>query len=234
MRYMGSKGRIAKHILPIILKDRKPGQWYVEPFCGGCNTLDKVDGNRIGADIHTELIAYFVALTHNWLPPKYINEDQYKHIKKANDKALKGYVGFTLSFGGKYFGSQARSLKVKGSYESLDTLNRQGYANAVKQQAALKDVVFSCCNYFELRIPQNSIIYCDPPYANTTSYSKGSFNHNLFYDWCRLQKAKGHTIFISEYAMPKDFKCVWQKTVANNLNAVQGKGKTVTEKLFTL
>lgn len=29
MKYMGSKERIAKHILPIILKDRKPEQWYV-------------------------------------------------------------------------------------------------------------------------------------------------------------------------------------------------------------
>ena len=37
MKYMGSKNRIAKYILPIILKDRLEGQWYVEPFCGGCN-----------------------------------------------------------------------------------------------------------------------------------------------------------------------------------------------------
>lgn len=35
MKYMGSKSRIAKYILPIILKDRKDGQYYVEPFCGG-------------------------------------------------------------------------------------------------------------------------------------------------------------------------------------------------------
>ena len=37
MKYMGSKNRIAKYILPIILKDRKEGQWYVEPFVGGAN-----------------------------------------------------------------------------------------------------------------------------------------------------------------------------------------------------
>lgn len=52
MKYMGSKNRIAKYILPIILKDRKECQWYVEPFVGGCNTIDKVVGNRIGSDIH--------------------------------------------------------------------------------------------------------------------------------------------------------------------------------------
>jgi DNA adenine methylase len=48
MKYMGSKRRIAKEILPIILKDRKPSQWYVEPFCGGANIIDKVDGKRLG------------------------------------------------------------------------------------------------------------------------------------------------------------------------------------------
>ena len=42
MKYMGSKARIAKHILPIILKDRKPNQWYSEPFTGGANLIDKV------------------------------------------------------------------------------------------------------------------------------------------------------------------------------------------------
>ena len=35
MKYMGSKARIANEILPIILKDRKDGQFYVEPFVGG-------------------------------------------------------------------------------------------------------------------------------------------------------------------------------------------------------
>ena len=44
MKYMGSKNRIAKHILPIILKDRKENQYYVEPFVGGANMIDKVQG----------------------------------------------------------------------------------------------------------------------------------------------------------------------------------------------
>ena len=37
MKYMGSKARIAKHILPMILKNRKEGQCYVEPFVGAAN-----------------------------------------------------------------------------------------------------------------------------------------------------------------------------------------------------
>lgn len=38
---MGSKRRIAKDILPIILENRKENQFYVEPFVGGCNLIDK-------------------------------------------------------------------------------------------------------------------------------------------------------------------------------------------------
>jgi len=43
---MGSKARFAKEILAIVLKDRKHGQWYVEPFVGGCNIIDKVQNKR--------------------------------------------------------------------------------------------------------------------------------------------------------------------------------------------
>ena len=32
MKYMGSKNRIAKHILPIMLKDRKEGQYCDPPY----------------------------------------------------------------------------------------------------------------------------------------------------------------------------------------------------------
>jgi len=43
MKYTGSKRRVAKEILPIILKDRQLNQWYVEPFVGGGN-LTSVGG----------------------------------------------------------------------------------------------------------------------------------------------------------------------------------------------
>ena len=50
MKYMGSKNRIAKEILPIMLAYRTPEMAWVEPFVGGANMIDKVDGIRIGND----------------------------------------------------------------------------------------------------------------------------------------------------------------------------------------
>ena len=47
MKYMGSKSRIAKHIVPIIQEKIKENniKTYIEPFCGGCNIIDKIQGS---------------------------------------------------------------------------------------------------------------------------------------------------------------------------------------------
>lgn len=48
MKYMGSKSKVARHIVPIIQKyidDNQP--WaYIEPFCGGCNIIDKIHARK--------------------------------------------------------------------------------------------------------------------------------------------------------------------------------------------
>jgi len=236
MRYQGGKFSIAKYIIPIILKDRYEGQTYVEPFCGGCNTLVHVPNPRIASDVHSELIAMYIKLQGGWIPPKYVNEDEYRHIEKYGEPHLKGYVGHAFSFGAKYFGTFARGLphqkqNWKGNYESITYHGGHAWNGVMRMLYKLEGVKFYNLNYTELKIPAFSIIYCDPPYKGTTGYGV-TFNHNLFYDWCRLQKAKGHAIFISEYAMPKDFKCVWSK-LKHVSSSVHGKERAL-EKLFTL
>ena len=62
---MGGKNRIAKDILPIILKDRKENQFYVEPFAGGCNVIDKVEGRRLANDKSEYLMEMWYELTQN-------------------------------------------------------------------------------------------------------------------------------------------------------------------------
>lgn len=67
MKYMGSKAKIAKYIIPIMEKERKPNMTWVEPFVGGANVIDKVKGKRIGGDNNKYLIALWQALQP--LPP---------------------------------------------------------------------------------------------------------------------------------------------------------------------
>lgn len=79
---MGSKARFAKDLLPIILKDRKPNQVYLEPFAGGMKMTDKVDGMRIANDQHEELMAMWQALIYDgWDPPQSISEEEYRYNK---------------------------------------------------------------------------------------------------------------------------------------------------------
>ncbi|WP_431107891.1 DNA adenine methylase [Winogradskyella poriferorum] len=230
MKYMGSKARFAKHLLPIILKDRKPKQSYIEPFAGGMNMIDKVDGIRIANDQHEELMAMWQALIYeNWDPPKSVSEDEYKAIKYNQDdypKHLVAYVGFN-SFGGKWFAGYRRDKQGKRDYWA------EHYRNITKQVPNLEGVVLSCKSYTELEIPENSIVYCDPPYASTTKYRDG-FDHEQFWEWCRQQSKAGHHVFISEYNAPEDFKCIWEKPAktsfswhADNLPA-----KKSVERLF--
>ena len=64
-------------ILPIILKDRKPEQWYVEPFAGGMNAICEVQGNRIANDKNLHLIAMWKGLSENRERPNDIPKELY-------------------------------------------------------------------------------------------------------------------------------------------------------------
>ena len=68
-------------------------------------------------------------------------------------------------------------------------------------------------SYLDVEIPHKPsecVIYCDPPYRDTSSYSIGKFNHDLFCDWCIIQAKAGYKVFVSEYDMPEsDFTEVW-------------------------
>ncbi len=192
MKYMGSKARFAKDLLSIILKDRMPNQAYLEPFSGGMNMIDKVDGIRIANDQHQELMAMWQALVYeNWNPPQSVSEAEYKHIKYNQDqypKHLVGYVGFN-SFGGKWFAGYRRDKEGKRDYWG------EHYRNITKQVPKLEGIILSCKSYTALEIPKQSIIYCDPPYASTTKY-RDDFEHAQFWDWCRQQSKAGHQVFI--------------------------------------
>lgn len=203
MQYLGSKNRISKYILPIILKDRKIDQFYVEPFCGGCNTIDKVTGNRIAGDSNNYLISLWIALQNGYCPPENISREYYYKIKNNKDNfapELVAFVGFLCSFGAKWFAGYA--FNKKG-----DNYASRGKRCLLKQIQKLKEVNFYNKSYHELDIPPNSIIYNDPPYENTTKY-KDEFDHKTFWDWCRTMSISGHNVYVSEYNAPTDFICI--------------------------
>jgi len=225
---MGSKRKIAKYILPIILKDRQPYQHYVEPFCGGCNILDKVSGKRIASDIDKYLIALCQEMQKENFSIPFIGEKEYYEIKNNQSNYpnwLLGYVGFQLSFGAKWFGGYRRDKAGIRDYAN------EAQQNLRAQQNLIKGVEFYCCNYWELEIPENSIIYCDPPYANSTKYKNG-FDHTKFWDWCEKKAKEGYSIFVSEYSAPSNWVSIWKKEMVVGLDVKTT--KIETENLFIL
>ena len=233
MKYMGSKNRIAKYILPIILKDRKPNQYYVEPFVGGGNMIDKVDGLRIGADANKYLIAMWNGLQNGLDKPMEIPKELYSRARteynngtniEFNDFMI-GWIGWMGSFNGRFFDGG-----YSGKTETRNYIDEQ-IRNTLKQVESIRDVNFIHSDYKNLELPKNSIIYCDIPYKDTKQYATSKeFNHNEFWEWCREKSKEGHQVFISEYSAPEDFECVWSMEVTNSMNTT--KTTRPIEKLF--
>ena len=167
--------------------------------------------------------------SRKWLDAPYsLSEEEYKHIKNNKDsypKELVAWVGFAISFGGKWFGGYSKNSKG-------DDYVARAYRSAEKQFPNLQGIKFAHKSVFDLTLPKQCTIYCDPPYVGTTAY-KDAFNHDKFYDWCRKKHEEGHNVFISEYYMPDDFICVWEKEVTMKLSKDSNTDVRV-EKLFTL
>lgn len=97
----------------------------------------------------------------------------------------------------------------------------------------MNNVIFKSCDYKDLEIPLNSVVYCDIPYQGTKQYSTSKdFNYDNFFGWCREYAAKGVTLLLSEYNAPSDFQCIWSKEITNSLN--QKNTYKPIEKLFIL
>lgn len=225
---MGSKNRISKYIVPLMTACRVPGQWWVEPFVGGGNIIDKVDGNRLGADINKYAIDALISIRDyiDNLPKTnaQFTENDYKELRKSDTYRHKGYAGFAFSYGGKWLGGWRRDKTGKRDYVA------ESFKNAVKQSPNLQNVRFIHSAYYDLQIPPHSLIYCDPPYKGTTGYNN-TFDHELFWKWCVDRSKEGHIVFISEYNAPGEFSCIWEKGIVSSLTQDTG-SKRGTEKLF--
>ena len=218
MKYMGSKRRIAKHLLPIMVgvaQSRGIAKW-VEPFVGGGNMIDKVPPSfeRIGYDLNKHAIMAMIDIRDRAADlPDSVTEQEYNDMKGLPAASVTSWVRFACAYAGIF------ETKLASGGENKDGTPRNYAAeakrNALKQQSLLQGVQFTHGCYQDLDVA-NALIYCDPPYANTAGYKTGDFNHDEFFDWCRAQAAKGNVVFVSEYNAPADFICLWQGEIKTN------------------
>lgn len=213
---MGSKSRIAKYIVPIIQREiDRTGHGYWEPFCGGCNIIDKISAtSKTASDVHPHLIAMWQKLQSDtsWIPET-ISYEEYADVRDHPDQYpdwYVGWVGFVASYNGRYFdGGYAKTIISKTGVER--NYYNEAKRNILAQVPNILDVKLSCIDYRKVS-PENLIVYCDPPYSGAKGFSTGSFDTAEFWDIMR-EWSENNVVLISEQSAPEDFSCIWQQGV---------------------
>lgn len=236
MKYMGSKSRIKKYIIPILQKiiDNNNIELFVDIFCGGCNIIDSIKcKERVANDIATPLISMWKGLLNGNKLPEEISKELYDDIRsnKNTDKYPDWYigaVGYLASYNGRYFdGGYAKPVIEKGRIRNY---YKEAKNNIEKQLSLLKDVIFTNNDYKNIELLPNSLIYCDIPYQNTKQYLYSKdFNYEEFWNWVRIN-SKNNIIIVSELQAPDDFVCIWEQEVSRSIKT-KDKSKAL-EKLF--
>ena len=242
MKYMGSKARIAKHIVPIIQKyiDDNNITTYIEPFVGGANVIDKIKcKQRIGSDKNQYLIALLQRVQAGQHLYEAVDKELYNQARTAFNQGNTsefedwqvGNIGFIASFNGRWFdGGYAKPgyEKTKNGLRFRDYYN-EAKNNLLKQAPDLKGIEFMCRDYTEVN-PKGCLVYCDPPYQGTKQYANAmTFDYDVFWDTMR-KWSENNIVIISEEHAPDDFSCIWEQEVSRSIKA-DDKSKSV-EKLF--
>jgi len=257
MKYLGGKQRLGKHLEPVLkqllMKYMETGHectGYLEPFCGSCGVLRKMTqlpgGIKTWAnDYHSDLIQMWKEVqTGTFVYPPSVSEEEYFAAKAlTSPSAMKSFVGFGMSFGGRFFGAYAHKY-INAKKEDFC----KEMTNSLQRAAPLiKDVEFTNKSYLDFS-PEGMFIYCDPPYAFTKFPIKyrrdvkkyDVFDTDLFWETMR-KWSMTNLVVVSEIVAPPDFTEIWNmnrhRSACNSLktgkkNAEEGDDFTKSEKLF--
>lgn len=246
---MGSKNRVAKYIVPILEQAyfENNCEIFIDACCGGCNLIDKINPEipRYANDINKYLIEMFKGLQKGLVYPTDIDkglydlardvyngkEVRFEHLMNMTDDLI-GWIGWMGSYNGRFFdgGYSGHNVKIKdGKYRDYIGENIK---NITQQLPNLRGVVFSNKSLFDIKPTKKSLIYFDIPYKGTKQYDVSkNFDYEKFYRFCEELKQEGHTVVVSEYNMPDNFKCIWEMELNTHMNQKTEKRR---EKLFTL
>jgi len=235
MAYVGGKARSSDHIIDILNNPMFDNINYIEPFVGYCHILRRVVNKRsyTAYDNNDLVIELFKGVQQDKPYPR-ISKKKYHELKiKCQHERVKpsfecAIGAFTYSYNGKQWGGYAPKSK-DGVHNYLK--QRLTYYNSLKHNTTFMNTLFSTKDYRNIKLPNKpALIYCDPPYRDTTQYGT-VFDSDEF--WERMRKwSKHHYVIISEYKAPSDFICVSKKKKAITLNNKRDKTTYKYEKVF--
>ena len=233
MKYVGSKARLSKEIIPIINKLIQVNniEEYIEPFVGGANLIENVKcKSKKGYDSNEYLIEMWRALQNGYIPPLEYTKEEYINVKdniESYPKELVGIVGFCATYNAGWFRRWGGTAITKS--DQVRNYYNEAIRNIQKQVPKIMDVEFIHSDYEELEFDK-CLIYCDPPYESS-SYEmyKDKFDHIKYWDKVR-EWSKTNIVLCSEYSAPDDFICIFEKQLTTTFDNKQRKKDT--EKLF--
>ena len=97
----------------------------------------------------------------------------------------------------------------KNRIERLQQLELLGQLQQLQQLQPLERLELHNKSYKDFSHLENTIIYLDPPYENTSGYHGEIFNHKELYNWAH-EMSKRNIVLISSYEITDDrFECVY-------------------------
>src|SRR5688572_13255602 len=113
MMYKGGKSMIAKDIAVELVKNGFEN--YYEPFLGSAAVAvaisELVDVPMFLSDNHPDLILMWNDLKQGWIPPDFVSKEEHHQLKYEEPSALRGFVGFGMSFGGDFYHGYAQNKR---------------------------------------------------------------------------------------------------------------------------
>ena len=229
MAYIGGKSKDADHILNVLNDPKFDDMDYIEPFVGYGHVLRRVEYKKsyTASDNNPLLIKLLRAIQDRKRLPR-VRHDEYNRLKQLDSITLKRAVAaFTYSYAGKEWGGYTDVYYRNGQYKSYAD-ERKRYYSVLANNDQFQSTRLRCCD-FTAWDPWQKLIYCDPPYANTTGYGQTTFDSSEFWDVVR-DWSRDNIVLVSEYKAPRDFMCV---SSSNKQSSIASNKKTVRrEKLF--
>ena len=208
---------------------------YARVF-GDCSLLQEmgIDSDGSSADIRNHHDEYKEKYIRWWL-------SKQKHIFLASNKLItndKLNIKENKDKCGQYFISSLKKSELK-SIEKLQRLQRLQSLGSLERLESLEsleslekyknNLTITRKNYSDVAIPDNAVVYADPPYKGTNIEGyKCDFDYAAFEKW--LNEVP-FMVIVSEYNAPAG--CVEIASIKKQVTLGTGnKGRTNTEKLF--
>lgn len=200
MRYLGGKVRQAQEVADVIAARRGNRDRYVEPFIGGGAVFARVSAaftDAIGGDVVPDLIDFWQRVRDGWTPPVELSRERWAGLRDAEPSALRAWAGYAASYNGKWFAGYG---PMAAGRDYLAESARSTARKVATMHAAPKLVV---ADYADHQVDADTVVYCDPPYADTESYAgAGTFDHGRFWSVMNRWSDAGALVLVHEYTAP--------------------------------